>query len=208
MPGGRIIIRAPYRTPTEEIESFFQSKKNWIRKKLLDTEDNPRENGTTSKRFVSGEKFLYLGEWYPLDVQCKDGRRNPLTLAWGTFILDEEWTGDVRTLFIKWYREEAKRLFAERVDHYSRKFKLFAKDVKITSAECRYGSCSPVNCLSFTWRLVMAPLTAIDYVIIHELVHTKVKNHSKRFWDSVAVAMPDYKVHRNWLRKNYHLLRI
>ena len=208
MPDGRIIIRAPYRTAHKEIESFFQSKRDWVRKKLLEKEERARKDGSGPTKFVSGEKFLYLGEWYPLDIQSKDGRKTPLMLSWSRFILDEERAGEARALFIKWYREEAKRLFADRVDHYSRKFSLFAKDIKVTSAECRYGSCSPVNSLSFTWRLVMAPLAAIDYVIIHELVHTKVKNHSKRFWESVASAMPDYKVHRNWLRKNSHLLRV
>jgi len=208
MPDGRIVIRAPYRTPLAEIESFFQSRKDWVRKKLGEMDAAAGKDGPSTRMFASGEKFLYLGESYPLEIQSKDGRKRPLTLSWSRFILDEERTDEARVLFIEWYREEAKRLFADRVDHYSKRLNLLAKSIKITSAESRYGSCSPTNSLCFTWRLIMAPLAVIDYVIIHELVHVKVKNHSKKFWESVALAMPGYKVHRSWLRKNNHLLRL
>jgi predicted metal-dependent hydrolase len=208
MPDGNIVIRAPHRTPKEEIESFFQSKQDWVRKKLREKEDLSLDDSAKTRKFVSGEQFLYLGEFYPLEIESKNGRKTALTLSWSRFILDEERAEEARALFIKWYQAEAKRLFANRVDHYSKKFSLFAANIKITSAECRYGSCSPVNNLSFTWRLVMAPLAVIDYVIIHELVHTKVKNHSRTFWESVASAMPDYKAQREWLRRNNHLLRV
>lgn len=207
MPDGRIVVRAPYRTPKAEIEDFFQSKLDWVKKKLLEKEEFAGEDDQAPKKFVPGETFLYLGEWYPLEIQCRNGRKAPLTLSWSRFVLDEERACDARELFIKWYREEARRLLAERVDHYGRKFGLFAKSMKITSALCRFGSCSPVNNLSFTWRLVMAPLAVIDYVIIHELIHIKVKNHSRHFWESVASVMPDYKTQRKWLRENNHLLR-
>jgi predicted metal-dependent hydrolase len=206
-PDGGIIIRAPYRTPREEIDSFFQAKNDWVQKKLMERQSLPRED-TRPKQFCSGEKFLYLGEWYPLEIQSRNGRKTPLTLLWSRFILDEERADEARTLFVKWYREEAKRLFTDRVNHYSKKLDLFAKSIGITGARCRYGSCSPVNDLSFTWRLVMAPLAIIDYVIVHELIHVEIKNHSSRFWESVASVIPDYKARRNWLRNNHHLLKV
>jgi predicted metal-dependent hydrolase len=207
MPDGKIIMRAPYRTPREEIDSFFQSKRDWVQRKLLERENLPRKDNAGSKEFVPGEKFLYLGEWYPLEIHSKNGRKTPLTLLWSTFILDDERADEARTLFIKWYREEAKRLFTDRVNHYSKKLNLSAKSIGVTGARCRYGSCSPVNDLSFTWRLIMAPLAIIDYVIIHELVHIRVKNHSRRFWETVESFMPDYKMHKSWLRNNNHLLK-
>ncbi len=208
MPDGRIVIRAPYRTPLSEIESFFQSRREWVEKKLLEKDTRAGEDGRTARMFVSGDKFLYLGDWYPLEIQSRNSGRSPLSLSWSTFILDEERTDEARDLFITWYRDEAKRLFADRVEHYSKKLGLAARNIRITSAISRYGSCSPDNKLCFTWRLMMAPLAVIDYVIVHELVHVKVKNHSRRFWESVALAMPDYELHRGWLRTNHHLLRV
>jgi hypothetical protein len=54
----------------------------------------------------------------------------------------------------------------------------------------------------------MAPLTVIDYVVIHELVHIVERNHSKAFWGKVKMLMPNYEIHKEWLRKNGYLLRL
>jgi len=62
--------------------------------------------------------------------------------------------------------------------------------------------------LSFSWRLIMAPLTIIDSVVIHELVHLEVKNHSKAFWNKVGSFDKGYKEHKYWLKNNGYLLRL
>jgi predicted metal-dependent hydrolase len=74
--------------------------------------------------------------------------------------------------------------------------------IRISSARTRWGSCSSQGSLSFTYRLVMAPLEVVDYVAAHELVHTQIRNHSKTFWRRVGQVMPDYKARQVWLRKN------
>ena len=79
-----------------------------------------------------------------------------------------------------------------------------AENVKITSAEKRWGSCSGDDNLSFSFRLIMAPPDIIDYVIVHELMHIKEKNHSPKFWKLVEAVMPEYKIHRRWLKDNHH----
>jgi predicted metal-dependent hydrolase len=56
--------------------------------------------------------------------------------------------------------------------------------------------------LNFTWRLVMAPPEVIDYVVVHELAHLQVNNHSKEFWNQVGCIMPDYKKRLRWLKEN------
>ena len=208
MQDGRIIMQVPYRTTQAEIDSFFNSKTDWVRKKLTERADNSKRDAVKPIAFIPGDKFLYLGEWYPLEFQNTNGSRTPLGLSWGTFVLDETKADRARDLFIKWYKDEAKRLLTDRVNYYSKNLGLSPKDIKITSALLRYGSCSPDNKLSFTWRLVMSPLAVIDYVIIHELMHIKEKNHSGRFWSIVEAAMPDYKKHRHWLREHGHLLKL
>jgi len=74
--------------------------------------------------------------------------------------------------------------------------------IRISSARTRWGSCSSRGTLSFTYRLVMAPPDVVDYVVLHELVHTQIHNHSKTFWNKVAKLMPDYKPRLAWLKKN------
>ena len=73
--------------------------------------------------------------------------------------------------------------------------------VPINSAKTRWGSCSGKNSINFSWRLIMADDYMIDYVVVHELMHIKVHNHSDRFWMHVAAVMPDYKERRLQLKE-------
>ncbi|NPV77748.1 MAG: M48 family metallopeptidase, partial [Anaerolineae bacterium] len=82
------------------------------------------------------------------------------------------------------------------------------KQIKITSAKTRWGSCSAKGTVSFPWRLVMAPVPVIDYVVVHELVHILEKNHSRAFWNKVRAIMPDYQQKIRWLEVNGYTLMI
>jgi predicted metal-dependent hydrolase len=81
------------------------------------------------------------------------------------------------------------------------------RSLRITGAKTRWGSCGAKANLNFTWRLIMAPKAAVDYVIIHDLVHLEVRNHSRQFWEKVRERCPDYAQQRLWLKKNAWLLK-
>ncbi|HII02663.1 TPA: M48 family metallopeptidase [Methanosarcinaceae archaeon] len=72
----------------------------------------------------------------------------------------------------------------------------------------KWGNCSKTNQLRFNWRVVMAKMSIIDYVIVHELCHMKHKNHSKAFWNDVQKILPDYEERKEWLRVQRDLLKI
>lgn len=92
------------------------------------------------------------------------------------------------------------------IEKYSRLYPFKVNQVRITSARTRWGSCSGKNNLNFTYRLAMAPLNVIEYVVVHELAHLKHRNHSKAFWNEVGMIKPDYRKDRDWLKKNgFHL---
>jgi len=158
------------------------------------------------KAFVPGERFLYLGEWYPLEIDESDHRELPLRLSFGKFVLNGDHIEEARNLLIDWYKREAKEKIEGRVRYYSDRFNLFAKATKITSAKSRWGSCSRDDRLSFSWRIIMAPLRIIDYILVHELVHVREKNHSRDFWAALEEILPDYRQRRVWLKKNGHRL--
>jgi predicted metal-dependent hydrolase len=202
---GHIAIYAPYHTPKGEIEKFLDNNQSWILKKLSEKESSIKK---VEKAFLPGETFFYLGELYPLDIQESDFKGSPLKLSFGKFILEENRVGEARDLFIKWYKKEAAENLTRRIDYYSHRLQLFPKGIKITSAKHRWGSCSRNNRLSFSWRMIMAPLSAIDYILIHELVHIKEKNHSKRFWNYLESILPEYREHKRWLKEKGHLLQL
>jgi len=90
-------------------------------------------------------------------------------------------------------KQKAKEILMPKVEYYSNLMGLTPTSVKITSAKTRFGSCSGKNSICFSYRLMLYPEKAIDYVVVHELAHIKHKNHSKKFYSLIEKYMPDYK---------------
>jgi predicted metal-dependent hydrolase len=101
-----------------------------------------------------------------------------------------------------WYRRQADTIFAERLAHANGIYGFQYARVSVKAQKTRWGSCSKLGNLNFNWRLLLAPLSVLDYVVVHELCHLKELNHSARFWQLVARGCPDYAVHRRWLRQH------
>ena len=199
---GRLIVRAPLRTREESIHQFVKGHETWIRKKQAQFKAYP---SFAPKQYVDGEGFWFLGKIHNLEIV--EETKPALSLN-GSFRLAKSALPKAEAVFEKWYRRQANQVLEERVAWYAAQHGFQYKRIKITSARTRWGSCSSLGTLSFTWRLVMTPMPVIDYVVIHELVHLQVRNHSKKFWNKVAILMPDYKEKLEWLKKNGHLLSL
>lgn len=202
-PNGKVVVRAPLRVAEKVIRTFVESKADWIARKQAEA---ARHAPVTARQFRDGEHFPLLGREIPLQVT--PGQRATLSLTDDIFVLTTGALPKATQIFEKWYKTYAAQVLTERVRWYAAQHQFTPGRIRITSAQTRWGSCSSNGTLSFTWRLVMAPLPVIDYVVIHELVHLKVKNHSKTFWDAVATLMPDYKSHMAWLKANRHWMTL
>jgi predicted metal-dependent hydrolase len=199
---GSLTVRAPKRAALQDIEQFIHEKTSWIlrtRQRLQSVMEIPK------KKFVDGEKFLFLGNEY--ELKLTKPQRPALKFNDG-FTLGSTSQKRAATLFTTWYKEQALLVFSARVNHYASLHGFTPQQVKVTSAKTRWGSCSSNGNLNFTWRLVMAPLEVIDYVVIHELAHLKVKDHSSKFWRLVESIDPQYKSKRKWLRLNGEKLNL
>ena len=102
----------------------------------------------------------------------------------------------------KRHKDEALRIFSERVAHWSATMGVSYNSVRIKDQKSLWGSCSAKGNLNFNWRVIHAPPEVLDYLVIHELSHLLEMNHSSRFWGHVAAWSPDYRSHRRWLRDN------
>lgn len=198
-----LIIRAPFDVSEDIINEVVIKHKDWIEKKKKEIES--RDPKYSPKEFVNGEGFLYLGRYYKLKIV--DNQNIPLRFENG-FYLSKKAIPYAREIFIKWYRERAYEKIKERVELYAKKGGFKYNKINITNAQKRWASCSFKKNLNFSWRLIMAPINVIDYVIVHELVHLKEKNHTHSFWKKVKTILPDYEKHKEWLKKNGYLLRI
>ena len=192
---GSVTVRAPMRLPESAIREFAEKHIDWVVKKKAEMR---AVIPPPQKQYQPGETFLYLGKEYPLEVV--PGQHTKLILD-DRFKIAESALGNAELVFQKWYRQQASQLIPERVKFFAELHQLPYEKIKITSARTRWGSCSPKNTLSFSWRLMLTPPEVIDYVIIHELAHTVHHNHSKRFWKLVEKLLPDFKARRRQLRQ-------
>jgi predicted metal-dependent hydrolase len=198
-----LIVCAPYFTPASEIKSFIEQKNDWIQKNIQRQKEEKSHAG--NKLYISGEYFYYLGTPYPLEVFSQQNLPAGLVFWSNRFYLNCRDGEDRRkSYFIEWYKRKAREYFTKQVEHLGRRLQLLPRIIRITSAQTRWGSCSAENGLAFSFRLIMAPPAVMDYVIIHELMHIKEKNHSFRFWKLIEAEMPEYKLHRRWLKENGH----
>ena len=199
---GTLTVRAPMRISQVHINSFVQEKVDWItrtRKKLKSVVEIP------VRQYADGEVFLFLGSSF--DLKLVRPQRPSLQFDNG-FTLSHTAQKRGASAFTRWYKERADEVISERVAQFAKQYNFIPKEIKISSAKTRWGSCSPNGTLNFTWRLVMAPLDVIDYVVVHELVHLQVKDHSSKFWKAVESIYPEYKKQRKWLRENGEKLNL
>jgi len=200
-PDATLVVRAPLWISLEYIKNLVFKKRFWIRKK----QQQVLRNGglARAKEFTDGEEFLYLGETYKLRIQ----NREDIKLA-DYLYFPEKHLNLGRAKMIEWYRERAREIITERANWYSQMTGWKFKSISITTAKRRWGSCGPNGSINFSFRLVMAPRSVIDYVVAHELAHIPEKNHSAIFWDKVRMVLPDYKIRRKWLREKERSLNI
>jgi len=97
-------------------------------------------------------------------------------------------------------RAAARELCSALADEEAERLGVVYRRVRIGGQRTLWGSCSARGTLSFNWRLVLAPFDVLDYVVLHELCHLRVPNHSRRFWTLLERHRPDWRTQRDWLR--------
>ncbi|XMB67290.1 SprT family zinc-dependent metalloprotease [Mycoplasmatota bacterium zrk1] len=197
---GSILVKAPRKVSFQVIDNLVNSKEEWIRKKL--NEISNRNELHKRKEFVSGEEFLFLGNTYLLDIRDVAN----IYIDDKYIVLPKAFLDNPVQKMSSWYMKCARKIFTDRTNEIGNMLGYSYKSVGISSAKKRWGSCSSVGKINFTWRLVMAPQEIIDYVIVHELVHLVHHNHSKKYWQTVERIMPDYRKRKEWLTRNQILL--
>ena len=99
-------------------------------------------------------------------------------------------------------RERAKSVLTQRTAYFARQIGVTYGRITVRDQKTRWGSCSQTGNLNFNFRLILAPLEVLDYVVVHELCHRRQMNHSTQFWQEVAQVLPDYRKRKAWLTEN------
>jgi len=206
-PASGLEVVVPRGTSAHEIERVLRDKARWIMRTL---ERVARESAAVAPALADGSILAFAGRPLRLALQTGapagrfhasiSGETLQLTVARDTH-------EEVRAALEAWYRRQAARVFAERLAVCNAAYGFRYGRVSIREQKSRWGSCSRKGNLNFNWRLLLAPLPVLDYVVTHELAHLKEPNHSPRFWALVASACPEYQTQRRWLRQHGRELR-
>jgi hypothetical protein len=199
----KVTAIVPIRTSQAVILEKVQAKAPWIIKKLEYFKNV--QPTYTAREFVDGELFLYMGEHYQLQVEQDISLGRPEVKLTKERLCVCAPTADkntIETALEAWYRERAKEIILERVNYYQDKIPKVPNRIVIKGQKKRWGSCSSKGNLNFNWRVVMAPLAVMDYIVVHEMCHLVHLNHSKEFWNLVAQMLPDYKNRQKWFKIN------
>ncbi len=198
-----IIIKAPRHAKQADIDHTLATHMRWINDRLTRAEERKK---WTNRKFVDGEKFLFLGKLY--DLAITENQTHPLVFKDNKFLLSKKYQYKAREIFENWYRRQASELFYKRARIYAPLMGVSFNRLRLSSARTRWGSCSSRGNINIVWRLIMAPQWVIDYVIIHELAHLRHMNHSAAFWRLVASVFPQFNQARQWLKNYGHFLNI
>ena len=200
--GGGVRVAAPVTLSSSEVRNIVLRRAPWIIGHMGDNQP-----AVVPKKFVSGETLPYMGRNVTLILKPTDVRTPAVRFDHWRFriAVPDGLEGDerherIRRVLVDWYRSRASARLPEYVDRWwgrlgnSGKSRILIRDQRL-----RWGSCASDGTLRFNWRVMMLEPSLINYVVVHELAHLTVRNHSKDYWTLVSSVMPDVPQHRRRL---------
>jgi predicted metal-dependent hydrolase len=194
-PDLSVHVAAPEGTPIAEVRERVQRRAPWILRQL--DRFNQFRPAPTPRQYLNGETHRYLGRQYRLKIAPAD---TPAVRLSGRYlsvdIPDPSDNRLVRQLVDDWYRQHARTTFQRRLDACLAALPAFlnvAPPISVRRMQRRWGSCTKTGRILLNLELVQAPVECIDYVIVHELCHLKVPDHSPRFFRLLAKHLPDWQ---------------
>lgn len=206
-PEKGVLVSIPLACTEAYALSFVKTKEAWIKKSLTKTVR------VKNKSTVFTESTLFNTRFHRLQLQKHpkltlrfEVRNGLLTIFYPETadVTDNRVQNFVRHAILQTMRFEAKNYLPKRTVELANKHKLNVTDVSVRNNKTRWGSCSGKNSINFNIHLMRLPDPLIDYVILHELAHTKVKSHGKPFWQFLETLLPGAKLLDKKLNE-YHL---
>lgn len=201
---GEVIVRAPRCLKVSQIEEMIQRKHDWIVTKQNEVLKQLQVKKNTNT-------MSFLGVAYEVKKIPHSNFLKPVVSFDGNaFIVhgsDKE-ESEIQQAFVVWYKKRAQEILTERTTYYANLMQEKYHEIRIKDQKTCFGSCSSKRNLNYNYRIIMAPMPVVDYLVIHELCHLKQMNHSKAFWAEVEKMQPDYKENRSWLMSHASSLEI
>ena len=178
--------------PAEHAEKLILKKAKWILDKLDLVQSIGDEN------IVTGARIQYLGRRYYVEIKIEDEvskieinfTESKFNIKLPSHLNNQE---DLQKAFEDYFRLKAKEKIEPIVNKLSKKTGLEYANLKFMKLEKRWGSCTPANTIIINYNAIKLPFSLIEYLVVHELVHTKIKSHSKEFWAELSKHIVNWK---------------
>lgn len=189
---GHVRVLVPHSFTDDDILALIAKKSNWIVKQQSFFSKKSRIELARNQLLFWGNRYSYFfDDTYSRKIVID---HNHKTIRAKRDMLEP-------AIQKRWYKNEARKYLVSRTEELAERLHFTYKAIYIRDQRTKLGNCSDDQNISLNWRLVKAPKFVSDYIIIHELVHTKIMNHSGKFWTLLKSLYPDYKDAMNWLDK-------
>jgi hypothetical protein len=205
-PDGKIIVKSPKEMDEININKVVFEKRKWITEKLKRISEL-KHPVPAQREFISGEKIKIKNKLYRLKIHAYSKKRIKILFIGGIFhiyinenIDPDKKEVEIKNALITWYKKYAYNFISTRIPQFTKFLNITPNKILIRDLKLRWGSCTKSKALIFNWRIIMAPISIIDYVILHEICHLREDLHSPKFWELLTSIMPDYEERKEWLR--------
>ena len=192
---GQLEISCPFNTSEIFLKNLIERKKLWIDKNIELSKKNQKKIDQISNGLITFKGKVLRLVYKKSNLERIVIEENELKI----FYLDRFRS---KKLIIEWLKLQANNFLEARMLLLSNRIGIKFNSLTIKSYTARWGSCNIKGDIFLNWKLIMLPESVIDYVLIHELAHIKVPNHSKKFWDLIKRKNPDYCKNKKWLKDN------
>ena len=199
-------VRAPRWATVASVEAVLHEKSAWILRKLQESQERQKQMRHTIIEWRDGASLPFLGEQWLVrldpehqSLQASQQETSPKCLPIALSIHAQP--GQIRDAVQAWLMQQAKLNFTQRLDHFAPQLGVQWKRLSLSNASSRWGTASADGSIRLNWRLIHFKQDVIDYVVVHELSHLRVMNHSPQFWETVGSLVPDYQQRRHALNE-------
>lgn len=209
-----LTVTAPITATVADVEEVLESRQEWLLQKLYRLKE--QEEPPYPKEYLTGEKLLYRGRQYPIEVVEADVPQPEVSFDEQTFAIrahrietdpDKISIRRRRQAVVDWFIHRAEEELPDRVSKYESRLGVENMPVEIDDLDGRWGEFED-GTVRMNWRLLLAPVRIQNYVTAHELAHAIHDSHSDSFWNTVGALIPNYKERREWLRLNGNTLTV
>jgi predicted metal-dependent hydrolase len=198
---GLVRVLCPLAITDSQISAFIELKSPWIELKLR--QSISRQSNEYVPSFEPDAMWRFRGQALRLKFELGQERVE----VDDTFLTVYSDVGDARQTMEAWYFEQAEQYLLNRTNYFSEQMGLRPRKVQLKAYRSMWGRCNSRHEIGYDWRVIQAPVSAIDYLVIHELAHLRHFNHSDDFWTLVGSFQPDYQDSKAWFKANAHWVK-